>query len=55
VRNQLVYVVYRDRIGCDASTKGAHKLARLGFRTKELLELLGGLDWWSREGHPVMT
>ena len=47
-----VYVVYCDGIGCNASTKGAHKLARLGFRTKELL---GGLDWWSRDGHPVMT
>jgi rhodanese-related sulfurtransferase len=47
-----VYVVYCDGIGCNASTKGSHKLARLGFRTKELL---GGLDWWSRDGHPVMT
>ena len=47
-----VYVVYCDGIGCNASTKGAHKLARLGFRTKELL---GGLDWWRRDGHPVMT
>ena len=37
-----VYVVYCDGIGCNASTKGAYKLARLGFRTKELLE---GLDW----------
>ena len=26
------------------------KRARLGFRTKELL---GGLDWWRRDGHPV--
>ena len=47
-----VYVVYCDGIGGNASTKGAHKLARLGFRTKELL---GGLDWWSRDGHPVMV
>ena len=47
-----VYVVYCDGIGCNASTKGAHKLARLGFRTKELL---GGLDWWTRDGHPVMV
>ena len=47
-----VYVVYCDGIGCNASTKGAYKLARLGFRTKELL---GGLDWWSRDGHPVIT
>ena len=47
-----VYVVYCDGIGCNASTKGAYKLARLGFRTKELL---GGLDWWRRDGHPVVV
>src|SRR5215470_16392541 len=45
-----VYVVYCDGIGCNASTKGAYSLSRLGFRTKELL---GGLDWWRRDGHPV--
>jgi rhodanese-related sulfurtransferase len=45
-----VYVVYCDGIGCNASTKGAYKLARLGFRVKELL---GGLDWWRRDGHPI--
>ena len=45
-----VYIVYCDGIGCNASTKGVYKLARLGFRTKELL---GGLDWWRRDGHPV--
>ena len=45
-----VYVVYCDGIGCNASTKGAYKLARLGFRAKELL---GGIDWWRRDGHPV--
>jgi rhodanese-related sulfurtransferase len=45
-----VYVVYCDGIGCNASTKGVYKLARLGFRVKELL---GGLDWWHRDGHPV--
>ena len=47
-----VYVVYCDGIGCNASTKGAYKLARLGFRAKELL---GGLDWWRRDGHAVAT
>ncbi len=41
-----VYVVYCDGIGFNASTKGAYKLAQLGFRVKELL---GGLDWWHRE------
>jgi len=45
-----VYVVYCDGIGCNASTKGAYKLAGLGFRVKELL---GGIDWWRRDGHPV--
>jgi rhodanese-related sulfurtransferase len=45
-----VYVVYCDGIGCNASTKGTLKLARLGFRAKELL---GGLDWWRRDGHAV--
>ena len=48
----IVYVVYCDGIGCNGSTKGAYKLARLGFRTKELL---GGLDWWRRDGHPVVA
>jgi rhodanese-related sulfurtransferase len=46
------YVVYCDGIGCNGSTKGAYKLAQLGFRVKELL---GGLDWWRRDGHPVET
>src|ERR1700716_2092214 len=45
-----VYVVYCDGIGCNASTKGTYKLSRLGFRAKELL---GGSDWWHRDGHPV--
>jgi rhodanese-related sulfurtransferase len=45
-----VYVVYCDGIGCNGSTKGAYQLARLGFRVKELL---GGLDWWRRDGHRV--
>lgn len=45
-----VMVVYCDGIGCNASTKGAFKLASLGFRTKELT---GGIDWWKRDGYPV--
>ncbi len=42
------YVSYCDGIGCNASTKGALKLARLGFNVRELL---GGLDWWKRDGY----
>jgi rhodanese-related sulfurtransferase len=35
---------------CNASTKGALKLAALGFRVKELI---GGLEYWIKEGGPV--
>ena len=42
------YIIYCDGIGCNASTKGALKMARLGFKVKELL---GGLDWWRRDGY----
>ncbi len=45
------YITYCDGIGCNASTKGALKLARLGFQTKELL---GGLDWWKRDGYATV-
>jgi rhodanese-related sulfurtransferase len=43
-------VAYCDGIGCNASSKGALALLRLGFRVKELI---GGLDWWKRDGHPT--
>ena len=43
-------VSYCDGIGCNASTKGAMKMLELGFRVKELI---GGLDWWKRDGHDV--
>jgi len=45
-RSALV-VIYCDGIGCNASTKGALNMAKLGFRVKELI---GGLDWWKRDG-----
>jgi len=43
-----LYVIYCDGIGCNASTKGALNMTRLGFRVKELM---GGLDWWKRDGY----
>jgi len=46
-RNALI-VTYCDGIGCNASTKGALNMTKLGFRVKELM---GGLDWWRRDGH----
>jgi rhodanese-related sulfurtransferase len=45
---EALYVTYCDGIGCNASTKGALKLAELGFRVKELI---GGIEWWKREGY----
>ncbi len=48
--NDALIVTYCDGIGCNASTKGALNMTRLGFRVKELM---GGLDWWKRDGHPT--
>jgi rhodanese-related sulfurtransferase len=45
-----LYVTYCDGIGCNASTKGALKLAEFGFRVKELI---GGIDGWKRDGYPT--
>lgn len=42
------YICYCDGIGCNASTKGALNLAKLGYNVKELI---GGLDWWKRDGY----
>lgn len=42
------YVCYCDGIGCNASTKAALKLLTLGFNVRELM---GGLDWWKRDGY----
>ncbi|MGL5793595.1 MAG: rhodanese-like domain-containing protein, partial [Waterburya sp.] len=38
--------------GCNASTKGALAMTKLGFRVKELM---GGLNWWKRDGHPTSS
>ncbi len=45
-----LYVTYCDGIGCNASTKGALKLTECGFQVKELI---GGIDWWKRDGYPT--
>jgi rhodanese-related sulfurtransferase len=36
--------------GCNAATKGAYELSRAG---REAREMLGGFEYWVREGHPV--
>lgn len=45
-----VMVTYCSGPGCNASTKGALKLASLGFRVKEMI---GGLEYWIKEGGAV--
>ncbi len=45
-----VYITYCDGIGCNGSTKGAYLLASRGFQVKEML---GGLDFWKRDGFPL--
>lgn len=42
------YITYCTGIGCNASAKGALKLAELGFKVKELT---GGLEWWKKNGY----
>lgn len=48
----VVWVAFCDGIGCNASTKTALRLAELGFTVKELI---GGLDWWKRDGYPTVS
>ena len=48
LRKDMVYVTYCDGIGCNASTKGALKLASLGFNVKELI---GGIECWKLDGY----
>ncbi|WP_428739078.1 rhodanese-like domain-containing protein [Sulfurimonas sp.] len=48
LNKNTLYITYCDGIGCNASTKGALNLTKLGFNVKELL---GGLDWWKRDGY----
>jgi rhodanese-related sulfurtransferase len=36
--------------GCNAATRAAARLAALGFQVKEML---GGIEYWQREGYPI--
>ena len=38
--------------GCNGATRAALALARLGYAVREML---GGLEYWTREGFPVET
>jgi rhodanese-related sulfurtransferase len=43
-----LYISYCDGIGCNASTRGALNLAKLGFNVRELI---GGIEWWKFDGY----
>lgn len=45
-------VTYCTSVHCNASTKGAWRLAKLGIRAKEMV---GGIRAWEVEGYPVET
>jgi rhodanese-related sulfurtransferase len=47
---QGLLVTYCWGPSCNAATKGAYRLAVFGRQVKELI---GGLEYWIREGHPV--
>ena len=44
----ILYVTYCSGTGCNASTKGALNLSKLGFRVKELI---GGIEGWKLDGY----
>jgi rhodanese-related sulfurtransferase len=48
---ERLLVTYCWGVACNASTKGAARLATLGFAVKELT---GGITEWRRERHPVV-
>ena len=44
----ITYVCYCKGIGCNASTWGALKMSKLGFKVKELF---GGIECWKADGY----
>jgi len=44
------YACYCKGVGCNASTRGALKLSKLGFKVKELD---GGIVCWKSDGYPT--
>jgi rhodanese-related sulfurtransferase len=48
----LPVVTYCWGPGCDGAAKAAYALASRGYRVKEMI---GGIEYWIREGFPVET
>ncbi|MEU3462646.1 rhodanese-like domain-containing protein [Streptomyces sp. NPDC006733] len=49
---EVPVVVYCWGPGCNGATRAAHALATLGYQVKEML---GGMEYWIREGFPYET
>jgi rhodanese-related sulfurtransferase len=47
-----VVVVYCWGPGCNAAAKAGMRFAELGFRVKEMI---GGIEYWRREGYPLAS
>jgi rhodanese-related sulfurtransferase len=43
-----LYACYCSGVGCNASTRGALKMTKLGFRVKEVI---GGIEHWKKDGY----
>jgi rhodanese-related sulfurtransferase len=48
----VMVVTYCWGPGCNGATRAALEYARLGYHVKEMI---GGYEYWVREGFPVMT
>ena len=46
----VTFVTYCWGPSCNASTRAAYRLSALGLPVKEMI---GGIEYWRREGHPV--
>ena len=49
--DDALFVVYCWGPGCNGSTKAALRLAELGYAVKEMI---GGIEYWEREGYPLV-
>jgi rhodanese-related sulfurtransferase len=52
LNRSLPVITYCWGPGCDGATRAALALAERGFRVKEMI---GGIEYWIREGFPVET
>lgn len=45
-----LYITYCWGPGCNGSTRAAARLSELGFKVREMI---GGIEYWQREGYPI--